>query len=268
VAALALQGPTSGALLATVADADIAALRYFRVTTGRIAGRPVEVSRTGYTGDLGYEIWIGRDDALAVWDALAHAGPAFGMRPTGLIALDIARIEAGLLLIDVDFVSVRKALTASQVYSPFEMSLDRLVDFSKPAFIGRAALAAEKARGPHRRIVGLTMDWTDVERLYEAAALPPMVAGPASRAAVPVFAGSRQVGRMTSSTWSPVLKQYIGLATVESPFSGPGSELEVEHTVDAVRHRAGARVTETPFFRPPRKTQANQSQERETGSTT
>ncbi len=255
VAALALQGPTSAALLRSVAEADIDALKYFRVTPARIAGRAVEISRTGYTGDLGYEIWIDRDDAGVVWDTIVRAGTAFGLRPTGLLALDVARIEAGLLLIDVDFFSARKALTRSQLYSPFEMGFDRLVDIEKDAYVGRNALVAERARGPKRRIVGLAIDWSDVEVLYDAVGLPPMAVATASRVAVPVFAGTRQIGRMTSSTWSPVLKEMIGLATVETPFSGPGSLLEVEHTVDAVRHRVGARVVPTPFFNPRRKTE-------------
>jgi aminomethyltransferase len=250
-----LQGPTSAGLLRAITDADIDGLKYFRVTRGAIAGRQVEISRTGYTGDLGYEVWIDRADAGVVFDAIMRAGPAFGMRPTGLLALDVARIEAGLLLIEVDFFSVRKALTASQLYSPFEMGLDRLVDLNKASFIGRGALAAEIARGPKRRIVGLAVDWSDVEPLYEAVGLPPLAQATASRVAVPVFAGNRQVGRMTSSTWSPVLKQMIGLATVDASFSGPGTRLDVEHTVDAVRHHVRADVVVTPFFSPKRKTQ-------------
>ena len=253
-AALALQGPTSAALLRSVAEADIDTLKYFRATTGRIAGKTVDVSRTGYTGDLGYEVWIHRDDAGAVWDAIVRAGPPFGLRPTGLLALDVARIEAGLLLIDVDFFSVRKALTNSQIYSPFEMGMDRLVDLSKASFIGRKALAQEQARGPKRRIVGVTVDWPDVEHLYEAVGLPPLAQATASRIAVPVFAGTKQIGRMTSSTWSPVLKQMIGLATIDTAFSGPGTRIEVEHTVDAVRHRVRASAVATPFFNPRRKT--------------
>jgi aminomethyltransferase len=254
-AALAVQGPTSARVLRAVADADIDGLKYFRVTSGTIAGRPVEISRTGYTGDLGYELWLNREDAGAIWDALAAAGPAFGLRPTGLLALDVARVEAGLLLIDVDFFSARRALTASQRYTPFEMSLDRLVDLEKGRFVGRDALAAEQVRGPRRRIVGVTINWPDVEALYDRANLPPCVQAATSRVAVPVFAAGRQVGRMTSSTWSPVLKQMIGLATVESPSAAPGARLEIEHTVDAVRGRVGAVVVETPFFNPPRKTQ-------------
>jgi aminomethyltransferase len=253
VAALALQGPTSAALLRAIADADIDTLKYFRVTSGRIAGRAVEISRTGYTGDLGYEIWIQREDANAIWDALMTSGPSFGLRPTGLLALDVARIEAGLLLIDVDFFSARKALTASQLYTPFEMSLDRLVDLEKPSFIGRDALLAERDAGPARRIVGLQVDWEDVEALYEAVGLPPMAQATASRVAVPVYSGTHQVGKMTSSTWSPTLKQMVGLATVDATWAALGARLDVEHTVDVVRHRVSATVTQTPFFRPSRK---------------
>jgi aminomethyltransferase len=254
VAALAIQGPTSAAVLRSACEADVDGLKYFRVTPGRIAGRSVAISRTGYTGDLGYEIWMAREDAVRVWDALVHAGAPHGLRPAGLLALDVARIEAGLLLLDVDFFSARKAMTASQRYTPFEMGLDRLVDLSKPSFVGRSALAAQRQAGVRKRIVGLAIEWTDVERLYQAVGLPPLAVATASRAAVPVFAGGRQVGRMTSSTWSPVLKQMIGLATLDAGFVGLESRVEVEHTVDVVRHRVGATVVQTPFFNPKRKT--------------
>jgi glycine cleavage system T protein (aminomethyltransferase) len=254
IAALALQGPTSAGVLRAIAEADIDGLKYFRVTTGRIAGRPVEISRTGYTGDLGYEIWMASADAGVIWDQFLAAGPAFGLKPTGLLALDVARIEAGLLLIDVDFFSARKALTTSQYYTPFEMSLDRLVDLNKERFIGRDALAAERDRGPRRRIVGLAVDWDDVESVYEELGLPPLAQATASRLAVPVFGDGRQIGRMTSSTWSPVLKQMIGLATVDAACAAPGTGIDVEHTVDGVRHRVRATVTGTPFFNPKRKT--------------
>ena len=254
IAALAIQGPTSAALLRNVAHADIPSLNYFRVTSGTIAGAKVDISRTGYTGDLGYEVWMNRDDAMKVWDAIVAHGPAHGLKPVGMLALDVARIEAGLLLIDVDFFSSRKALTASQLYSPFEIGLGRLVDFNKEHFIGRAALAAEQAVAPKRRIVGVSFDWPAVEKLYEAVGLPPMTQATASRVAVPVYAGGKQVGRMTSSTWSPVLKQMIGLATVGASHSASGTKIEVEHTVDVVRHRVPATIVPTPFFNPPRKT--------------
>lgn len=254
MAALALQGPTSARVLRAICDADIDGLRYFRVTSGAIAGRHVEISRTGYTGDLGYEIWMAREDAGAVWDALMQTGPAYGLKPTGLLALDVARIEAGLLLTDVDFFSVRKALTASQIYTPFEMGLDRLVDAGKGPFAGRAALAAERSRGPKRRIVGLAVDWETIEQLYDAVGLPPVAQATASRVAVPVFVEGRQIGRLTSSTWSPVLKQMIGLATLDAAHTAAGTRVDIEHTVDVVRHRAKATVVPTPFFNPGRKT--------------
>ncbi len=253
-AALALQGPTSAALLKKVAHADLASLKYFRVTSGTIGGAKVDISRTGYTGDLGYEIWMDEADATKVWDALMAHGPAHGLKPAGMLALDVARIEAGLLLIDVDFFSARKALTDSQLYSPFELGLGRLVDFNKDHFVGRDALAAEHARAPRRRIVGVAVDWPAVEKLYEAVGLPPLAQATASRVAVPVFAGGKQVGRMTSSTWSPILKQMIGLATVNAACAAAGSKVEIEHTVDVVRHRVPATVVPTPFCNPARKT--------------
>ena len=162
-----------------------------------------------------------RDDALKVWDVLIDAGRAYDLKPTGLLALDVARIEAGLLLIDVDFFSAKKALTASQLYTPLEMGLSRLVDFNKERFIGRAALASEAAAGAKKKIVGIEVHWPDVEKLYEAVGLPPMAIATASRVAVPVRADGRQIGRVTSSTWSPTLKKMIGLATVDASKATP-----------------------------------------------
>ena len=220
-----------------------------------IAGARVEISRTGYTGDLGYEVWMQRDDALTVWDAIVAAGAPHGLKPTGLLALDVARIEAGLLLLDVDFVSARKAQMATQLYSPLEMGLKRLVDFNKERFIGRDALVLEHQRGSRKKIVGVQVHWPDVERLYDAVGLPPLATATASRVAVPVRAAGRQVGRMTSSTWSPILKKMIGLATVDAAHALAGARIEVEHTVDAVRHFVGATIVDTPFFHPRRKTE-------------
>lgn len=254
VAAIALQGPTSAAILRRVAEADIDHLRYFRVTRGSIAGVPVDISRTGYTGDLGYEIWIPAAAAVRVWDALVDGGRGFDARPTGLLALDVARVEAGLLLIDVDFFSSKKAVIPSQLYTPFEMGLGRLVSGSKGPFVGQAALAEERARGPRRQVVGLEVDWPEVEAIYERFNLPPAVAPVTSRVAVPVYSHGLQIGRATSTTWSPVLKKLIALATVSREHSAMGSPVEFEITVDVVRHRVGARVVPTPFFNPPRKT--------------
>jgi aminomethyltransferase len=255
VAALALQGPTSARLLKTVVeDADIGSLKYFRVTTGTIAGVPVEISRTGYTGDLGYEIWVANEQAVRVWDVLIERGRPFDIKPAGMLALDVARIEAGLLLIDVDFNSSKKALVDEQRYSPFEMGLDRLVNLDKDRFIGRQALIKEAKQGAARRIVGLEVDWTEVERRFEAVGLPPTVSPIASRVAVPVYSNGTQIGKATSTTWSPLLKKMIALATVKSDFVGLGTQIEIEITVEAVRHRVGAKVAKTPFYDPKHKT--------------
>jgi aminomethyltransferase len=254
VAALALQGPTSGKLLDAVADADVRSLKYFRMTRGAIAGVPVDISRTGYTGDLGYEIWMPWDRATAVWDALMSRGRPYDIHPAGMLALDVARVEAGLLLIEVDFNSSKKALIEFQKYSPYEMGLGRLVQLDTRPFVGRTPLAEEHRRGPVRQIVGLDISWPAIEALYEDIGLAPQVSATASRVAVPVYKVGRQVGRATTTTWSPVLKKMIALATVAAPHTAPGTELECEVTVEAVRHRVPATVVKTPFFNPARKT--------------
>jgi aminomethyltransferase len=254
VAALALQGPTSARILHAVSTADIGGLKYFRVTSGTIAGVPVDISRTGYTGDLGYEIWMPARDAVRVWDALMDGGGPFDVRPAGMLALDVARVEAGLLLIDVDFLGSKKALTEAQMYTPYEMGLGRLVSTDKSRFIGQRALREERQRGHARQVVGLELDWTEVERLYDAAGLPPAVGASASRTAVPVYRSGRQIGRATTTTWSPVLKRMIALATIDRPWYAEGTVVQMEVTIEAVRHKVPARVVKTPFFNPPRKT--------------
>lgn len=254
VAALAVQGPTSGKLLKSVAEADIENLKYFRKTSGRIGGVPVDISRTGYTGDLGYEIWIPWDDAVKVWDALMQAGRAFDIHPAGMLALDVARIEAGLILADVDYISSKKSLIESQKYSPAEVGLGKLVHYEKENFIGRQALLEEKKRGPERTLVGLEIDWSDVEKIFERKGLAPQTPATASRVHVPIYKGREQVGKATSTTWSPLLKQLIALASVQSRSATPRTKLEIEMTVEAVRYKCGATVRQLPFFNPPRKT--------------
>jgi glycine cleavage system T protein (aminomethyltransferase) len=254
VAALALQGPTSAKLLKTVAEAEIAELRYFRMTSGKIAGVPVDISRTGYTGDLGYEIWVDWKDAVKVWDAVTAAGRPFDLHPTGMLALDVARVEAGLLLLDVDYTSSRKALIETQKFSPYELGFGKMVHLEKEYFIGRAALEKDRKDGVPRQLVGLELDWNDIEALYEKLGLTPAAPSQTSRVHVPVYSGSRQVGKATSTTWSPVLKKLIALASVETAHAKIGSTLQMEITIEAARQRATARVSKLPFFNPPRKT--------------
>jgi aminomethyltransferase len=254
VAALALQGPTSGKLLAKLAGPNIANLKYFRVTRAKIAGVELDISRTGYTGDLGYELWMPWDNAVTVWDALMEEGRQFDLHPAGMLALDVARIEAGLLLIEVDYISSKKALIESQKYSPYELGFKRMVHLEKEHFIGREALIEEQRHGPKRQFVGLEVDWTEVEKLYDAVGLAPQAPGTASRVAVPTYKGGKQVGKATSTTWSPTLKKMIALASVESPHAAIGGRLQMELTVEAVRHRVGVTLVTLPFFNPPRKT--------------
>jgi aminomethyltransferase len=255
VAALALQGPTSGKLLKAITDADVANLKYFRVTRGQIAGVPVDISRTGYTGDLGFEIWMPWKHAGKVWDELIKKGKAFDIHPAGMIALDIARIEAGLILIEVDYTSSKKALIASQKYSPAEIGLGKLVDLKKDNFVGRDALVKEKKKGgTERALVGLEINWNEVEALFDKMGMAPQVPSTASRTAVPVYHNGKQIGKATSTTWSPTLKKMIALACVNRDQSSVGATLKIEITVEAVRHTVSAKVVALPFFNPARKT--------------
>jgi aminomethyltransferase len=255
LSALALQGPLSRDVLQGATGQDFADLKYFRRRPSRIGRIDVDVTRTGYTGDLGYELWVDSGKAVKLWDAVMKAGQPFGIRPAGMLALDVARIEAGLILLEVDYTSVRHAMTAEQAYSPFELGiLGKFVSFDKGEFVGRRALRAEQeAGGPPRRLVGVEIDWDGIERLHAAQDLPPMVSAAASRVHVPVFDGRRQVGRATSTTWSPTLKKAIALASVGSSHADPGTKLSVEWTVEARRGRVAATVVDLPFFDPPRK---------------
>ena len=253
IAALALQGPASRAILGELCDADLARLKYFRMTAAKLRGVPVTITRTGYTGDLGYEIWMDAGDALAVWDALIAAGTPYGITPAGMLALDVARIEAGLMLLDVDYVPANKALIDGQTSSPYELDLAWAVDLDKAQFVGKPALAAEASRGPEWQFVGIQVDWGSFEALYLAVGLAPRVPAAAWRTSVPLYAGWEQAGYATSGVWSPLLKQYIALAHVRSRWAAPGTVLEMEVTVEHRRKRAAARVVKKPFFDPERK---------------
>jgi len=251
IAALSLQGPQSLAILRELGD--ILPLKYFRLARTELRGIPVEVSRTGYTGDLGYEIWMQGTDAIPVWDALMHAGAAYGLQAAGMLALDVARIEAGLMLIDVDYVPAKKALIESQTSSPYELDLAWAVNLDKEHFVGRHALSAEKARGPQWQFVGIEIGWQGLERLYADVGLATRLPQSAWRTSVPIYSGAEQAGYATSGGWSPLLKKYIALAHLRSQWSKPGTELDIEVTVEHRRKRAAARVVKKPFFDPERK---------------
>jgi aminomethyltransferase len=248
-----LQGPLSRAVLTALAEQPVEGLRYFRVMTNRIAGVEVQISRTGYTGDLGYELWVPAAGALAVWDALMSAGAYYGLTPAGIWALDVARIEAGLVMLDVDYHSSHRAAIDSQKSSPYELSLDWTVQLDKPVFNGKGALQSEQASGPVWRFVGIEVDWDSFEALFTAVHLAPALPTVAFRTSVPIYRGGVQVGYASSGAWSPLLKKYLALAHLRAPHFAPGTAVEMEVTVEHERRRANAWVRKLPFFDPERK---------------
>ncbi|MSP24550.1 MAG: aminomethyl transferase family protein [Myxococcales bacterium] len=255
LAALALQGPTSRAILRDACGEGIDALKFFGVLDLRFDGFSAVVSRTGYTGDLGYEIWVENEHAVRLWDALIAAGKKHNLEPIGLDALDISRVEAGFVLRGIDYQGANEALIDAQKSSPFELGLGWTVtlDGEREPFIGQAALAREKLEGSPWALVGLDIDWPSIEALYAEHDLPPHASQAAWRTAVPVYRDGRQVGRATSGTWSPTLKKNLALATVEASASQPGTQLYIEWTVEWARQVVPAVVAKTPFFDPPRK---------------
>jgi aminomethyltransferase len=253
-AALALQGPASAKLLKTVAEADIANLKYFRKTSGKIAGVAVDISRTGYTGDLGYEVWMPWDQAVKVWDALMDKGKQFDIHAAGMLALDVSRVEAGLLLIEVDYISSKKALIPSQKYSPYELGFGKMVHLEKENFIGKRALARDHKQGVARQLVGLEVDWVEVEEQFDKFGLSPAAPSQASRIPVPVYVGDKYIGKATTAAFSPLLKKLIALASVGTEYSKPGTKLQMELTIEAQRMKTTATVVPLPFFNPKRKT--------------
>ncbi len=253
IAAVAIQGPNSLRILQQVVDAELSRLRFFRFTSAHIDGIPVIVSRTGYTGDLGYEVWAASTHAEPLWDALVEAGQAFGIRPAGMLALDVARLEAGFILLEVDYVGVEKAFIPSQKYTPFEIGLGWTVDLKKEFCVGSRELRKERERGPSRQIVGLEIDLQDYEALFQEVGLPPQIPLTAWRGGVPVSKETRQVGHATTGGWSPMLKKYIVLATVQREYVEAGTQVEFEVMVDYRRKTVGATVVKLPFFDPPRK---------------
>jgi len=206
-AALSLQGPSAREMLQLAAQQDLSKLKYFRLTSAKIRGIPVTISRTGYTGDLGYEIWVEASQAVPLWDALVETGVPYGMTPAGMLALDVARIEAGLLLIEVDYFSSRHAWIEAQKSSPLELGLGWTVATDKERYNGRAALEAERLRGPSWQFTGLTVDWDSLEQLYADVGLPPRLPSQAWRTSVPIYdrGGSRQVGYATSGDQPPLV---------------------------------------------------------------
>ncbi|TNF59887.1 MAG: aminomethyl transferase family protein [Rhodobacteraceae bacterium] len=241
IAALSLQGPCSWSVLDR-AGFDVADLRPFRMRSLPFGGGQVMISRTGFTGDLGYELWTDPDHALALWDRLFEAGAPFGIRPIGSHALDIARIEAGFIVTNSDFIPVHQAVREDRARSPFEMGLDWMIDWEKGHFNGRRALLAERAAGSQWAFVGL-----DIEGNV-----------PAEQSLV-YHDRRREVGHITAACWSPALKRNIALAQLRQPYhAGKSGNLWVEvyalRELQYIKLMLRARVCDRPFFRHPRRT--------------
>ena len=250
-AALALQGPSARTILQSVAD--VASLKYFRLVQTTIRDIPVTISRTGYTGDLGYELWVDADRAISLWDAVIAAGEPHGITPAGIWALDLARIEAGLIMLDVDYYSSHHALIDDQTSSPLEINLAWTVSANKGPYNGRRAIRAEAARGPAWGFVGVDIDWSSLERAYAERGLPPQLPAIAWRGSAPLFRDGAQIGYATSGCWSPLLKKYLALGHVKSPHFAAGTAAQIELTVEHRRRRIDATIAKLPFFDPARK---------------
>ena len=251
LAALSFQGPNSRAVLNRCCDSPVDGLKYFRLMQNSLDGIQVTISRTGYTGDLGYEVWLDAKDALPVWDALMAAGHDYGITPVGILAMDMARVEAGLFMLEVDYTSTSHAWIEAQKSSPFELGLDWTVALDKPGyFVGRRALEREKREGPAWRLIGLEIEWTGMERLFADVGLPPQIPGMAIRASLPVLVGGVQVGYASTASWSPLLKKYIALAHLQKPHYEIGTDVRMEITVEHHRQHAPAKVVKLPFYEP------------------
>ena len=252
-AALALQGPNSRAILNSISSKSLDSLKFFWMIETTFEDIPVSISRTGYTGDLGYEIWMDPNDALNVWDILIDKGNPFGITPTGLHALDVARIEAGLILLDVDYISSRHALIESRKSSPYELGLGWAVKMKKENFIGKQSLLKELNHKSGWSFVGIEIEWPEFENHYRNVGLAPGLPSTAWRTSTPLYNQNEQVGYATSGTWSPILKRYIALAHIKSKYAEEGSELKFELKVEHFRKLTKATVVKTPFFDPERK---------------
>jgi aminomethyltransferase len=256
---LAVQGPRSRAVLGTLAP-DVNGLRYFDHSATKIGPSSVTISRTGYTGDLGFEIFAPADDAVAVLDAVLDAGAGHGIRPYGEEALLMARIEAGLLLIDSEFSSSRLAYTDQDRFTPNELGfgwmLRGIEDDDRP-FIGRDAIRRELAGSTTRwAMVGIVLDWREYDRLHvEVGLIPPKDPTPLPYESMVYDADARdRIGYATTLMYSPVLQRHIGLARVRPAYAAPDTDVAVEITIDHMYQRIRARVARLPLFNPERKT--------------
>lgn len=253
IAAMSLQGPKSRDLLITLCDAPLGGVKYYEFVNTKIDGTDVMISRTGYTGDLGFELWVDATKAEKVWDAVVKAGKSFALQPAGIWALDVSRIEAGLIMLDIDYTPANKAMTDAQTSTPIELGLNWAISWKKGNFIGRKALLAEKENGSTIQFVGLEIDHKEFERQHHELGLTVPYPFMAWREVIPLYVDGSQVGYATSGVWSPTLKKYLAFGHVQPKYAQPGSVVTIDLTVDRFRRPFNAKVTKLPFFNPPRK---------------
>jgi aminomethyltransferase len=254
IAALSVQGPNSRDILSEISEQNLDGLKYFWIMRSKIAGADVEISRTGYTGDLGFEVWVRNENAIDVYDAILHAGERYGAMPVGLDAMDITRIEAGYILNGVDYYNATHCMIERRKSTPYELGLGWMVNLKKGPFNGRDALVREKAAGPTRVLVGLDIDWDEHEAIFNEFGLPTEIPMAAWRDAIPVYNDAgEQIGYANSGAWSPTLKKNLALATVHPKYEAIGTRVRFEVTVEYERRTVAATVTRKPFFDPARK---------------
>ncbi len=254
--AVSLQGPTSRDILQQLTDADLADLKYFHLLETKLAGAPVTITRTGYTGDLGYEVFAEPEYCERIWDSLMETGADYKMLPAGMVSLDMVRIEAGLLLLDAEFHSAVDAIFEVEKTSLYELGLGWMVNENKGHFIGQEALRREKARGPAASTVGLEVDVLALEKVFAQYSMPLHLPYQSWIDTLPVYSDSDQrdhIGRATSGTWSPVIKKYVVIARIKPQYAKLGTRIYLEQTVEARRFAVPATVVKMPFFDPPRK---------------
>lgn len=242
LAKLALQGPTSAAVLRAAGFEGVGKLAPFALGSFAASGLELLISRTGYTGDLGYELWIDPAHALPLWDRLFERGEAQGVRAVGSRAYEMARIEAGYIQCGVEYLPANRLVRHDHARSPEELGLGWMVDFAKPNFTGRRALAEEAGSGARWRLARLD------------------VAGNRAACDAALYArkrGGEPAGFVTSAMFSPAVKASIALASVRRPHGAPGTTLyaEIDQRVELHRSRRiePARVVEGPFWNPHRR---------------
>ena len=258
IGTLAFQGPRSRQILQTLAP-EIAEIGYFHLTEAKLGDAPVTISRTGFTGDLGYEIWVGADDAIATWDLVMEASEGHGVVPFGQTALLMARIEAGLLLLNADFESSRFAWNDEHRSTPIELGFGwmfRDIDTDDRPFIGRNAIRRELSEESSRwKLVGLVVDWKEYDDKYNSAGLvPPKDHTPITEEYMLYTDDYKRVGYATSLMYSPILQRHIAIGRVRPELSAVGTRVNLEVTINHRYELVGTHVARQPLFNPPRKT--------------